>query len=256
LRSLAQQSPDLAALDRAAFLSWLGTLRLAPASRRSYLSSARVFLAWCVSEGHLGEDPSIGVAKVREPRREPRALPGRAVRALFDVLPDTRARAIVALMVGCGLRCCEVARLQMADWDRDEGTIEVRGKADNERILPLPGEVESMLELYLADRGAQGGPLILSQRDPGLGLSPTALSKLVSKWMAAAGVKRQNYDGRSAHALRHTCASDVFEGSRDLRAVQEMLGHQNLATTAIYLRRADLRRLRVAMEGRRYAVSA
>ena len=70
--------------------------------------------------------------------------------------------------------------------------------------------------------------------------------------MRRAGVKRGNYDGVSGHALRHTAASDVLDRCGDLRQVQQMLGHSSLATTAIYLRRADAGQIRAAMEGRDY----
>jgi integrase len=86
-------------------------------------------------------------------------------------------------------------------------------------------------------------------------LAPDTISGMVSEWMRAAGVKSWARDGVSAHALRHTCASDVLEHSKDLRAVQDMLGHRHLQTTSVYLRRANLDRLREAMGGRRYLVA-
>jgi site-specific recombinase XerC len=240
------------ALDRAGLLAWLGSLTLAPASRRSYLSTIKVFCRWLVAEGVLVSDPSASLSRVREPRRVPRALSLRDVRRLFDVAPDPRARAIVALMVGCGLRCCEVAGAEMADWDQDAGHIDIRGKGDHERVIPVPPEVKAILLEYLVVRGSHGGPLICSYVHPFTGVSSAHLSRMLSGWLAQAGVKRAAYDGRSAHALRHTCASDVFEFSHDLRVVQEMLGHANLSTTAIYLRRADLGRMSEAMSGRDY----
>jgi integrase len=158
------------------------------------------------------------------------------------------------LMLGCGLRAAEVAGLELADWDRNRETLFVRGKGGHERMVPVPAEVSGRLDKYLSDRGYHAGVLIGAQRPPrGSALNPSAVVKLVSGWMAAAGVKTGPYDGRSGHALRHTCASDVFETSHDLRTVQEMLGHRHLATTEIYLRHSDLDRMRAAMAGRNYA---
>ena len=257
LATLVRTCPSCVALDRQAVLRWAGSLHLDHSSRRAYVSSVRVFAAWLVAEGHLELDPTVGLARVREPPRlESRALSVKAVRALFGACPDSRGRAIVALMVGCGLRCCEVASLEMADWDRDDGSILVRGKAGHMRRLPVPDEVEAPLVEYLADRGYGPGPVIASRHAYRYGLSAAYLSALLGRWLTVAGVKERPGDGRSAHALRHTCASDVYKDSKDLRAVQEMLGHQNLNTTALYLRHTDLRRLRVAMAGRRYAASA
>lgn len=78
------------------------------------------------------------------------------------------------------------------------------------------------------------------------------VSILVGAWMQAAGIKSHRYDGVSAHALRHTAASDVLDQCNDLRAVQAMLGHRHLNTTAIYLRRTSAHQLREAMAGRSY----
>jgi integrase/recombinase XerC len=157
------------------------------------------------------------------------------------------------LMLGCGLRAAEVATLELADWDQDGQTLFVRGKGGHERMVPVPDEVAVHLDKYLTDRGRHAGILIGAQRPPrGKALNPSAVVKLVSAWMAKAGIKAGPYDGRSGHALRHTCASDVYELSKDLRTVQEMLGHQHLATTAIYLRHSNLDRMRAAMAGRDY----
>ena len=254
LTTLVAVCPAVADLTRAGVERWLGSLELAPASRRAYLSTVKGFTAWLVDEGHLSADPCARVPKVREPRRVPRALTRAQVRALLAVLPDSRAWAVVMLMLGCGLRAAEVAGLEVADWDPDGETLFVRGKGGHERMVPVPVEVAERLDKYLSDRGRHAGVLIGSQRRPyGQALNPSAIVKLASGWMAAAGIKGGPYDGRSGHALRHTCASDVYEASHDFRTVQDMLGHQHLATTAIYLRHSDLDRMRAAMAGRDYA---
>jgi integrase/recombinase XerC len=253
LVTLVAVCPEVSHLTRAGIERWLGSLQLAAASRRAYLSTVKGFTAWLVDEGHLTVDPCARVPRVREPRRMPRALSRAQVRALLEVLPDVRAWAIVMLMVGCGLRAAEVGALELADWDQGRQTLFIRGKGGHERMVPVPDEVGEHLDKLLAERGYAAGPLIVGRRRQyGQHLSPAAVSNYVSRWMADAGIKAGAYDGRSGHALRHTCASDVFEASKDLRTVQEMLGHQHLATTAIYLRHSDLDRMRAAMAGRDY----
>ena len=254
LKSLVAVCPRVTDLTRAGIDRWLGSLELLPASRRAYLSTVKGFTAWLVDQGDLTADPCARVAKVREPRRVPRALTRAQVRALLEVLPDTRAWAIVMLMLGCGLRAAEVAGLELVDWDQDSATLFVRGKGGHERMIPVPDEVTAHLDKYLGDRGHGSGPLIGSQRPPrGRAIGASAIVKLVSEWMNTAGIKKGAYDGKSGHALRHTCASDVYEASKDLRTVQEMLGHEHLATTAIYLRHSNLDRMRAAMAGRNYS---
>jgi len=241
-------------LGPSAIRDWLETIgHMSAASRRAYLSTVRTFARWLVAEELVKRDPTKGIERVKEPRRVPRAINAREVAALLGVCPDRRARAIVWLMVGCGLRCVEVARLSDGDYDEREGTIVVRGKGSHERVLPVPLEVQAAIAAYRRQHGRGTGPLIRSHHNPGAGIGHHTISKNVSTWFALAGLKGGAYDGRSAHALRHTAASDVLDHCQDVRVVQQMLGHANVSTTSVYLRRAKLGELREAMEGRPYS---
>lgn len=232
---------------------WLGTIgHLAPSTRRYQLSTVRVFCRWLIERGVIDRDPTDGLAPIRQPRAVPRALNPADVAALLRALPDQRARAIVWLMVGCGLRCCEVSRLTVSDYDPHSRTITVIGKGSHERVLPVPARVAREVDRYLDETGVVTGPLIRGAYNPSAGIGADTISKYVSRWMGDAGIKHNRRDGRSAHALRHTAASDVLDRGADLRVVQAMLGHQHLNTTSIYLRRANLGQLRAAMEGRDY----
>ena len=227
---------------------------LAPATRRCRVSKLRGFIAWLIDEGHLDTSPAAGLLKsVRQPRSVSRALSHEDIRRLFAALPDARAEAIVWLMYGNGLRCCEVANLELGDWDRDAETILVNGKGGHQRVLTVPDECGDALRRYLAGAPTTAGPIVRSYRT-GLDLSADTISGLVSDWMRAAEIKRSNRDGVSAHALRHTAASELLEACNDLRVVQEFLGHEHLQTTAIYLRRAGLSRMRTAMSARSHAL--
>jgi integrase/recombinase XerC len=201
----------------------------------------------------LGINPTFEIPVPKQPRSEPRALDADLVADLIAVVVgDTRATAIVWLMVGMGLRCCEVSSVEMANWNRSGQTMTVTGKGSHQRTLPVPPEVSGALVVYLDEYPTRSGPIIRSFRRPTQALTPDALSGMVAEWMRAASVKLAARDGRSAHALRHTAASDVLDACGDLRVVQEMLGHSNLSTTAIYLRRAGLPKMRLAMAGRQY----
>lgn len=232
---------------------WLETrTHLRPSTRRSQFSYVATFCAWLDREGLVGRNPAADLRPPRVPRSVPRALPVEAVAATLAKAPDERARAIVWLMVGQGLRCCEVAGLDLEDWDRRRRMILVRGKREEEREIPVSDEVAQALEAYLARHPASYGPLIRSYRS-GDRLKPDSISGMVSEWMRAAGVKRRARDGRSAHAFRHTCATDVLDRDPDLRLVQQLLGHRHLSTTAnVYIGPAKVARLRAAMAGRSY----
>jgi integrase/recombinase XerC len=209
-----------------------------PTTRRAYLSALRVFCAWATDEGLLETDPTAKLAKVREPRTVPRALSGPQMDRLWSVLYDDQARLIVALMSRLGLRCTEVSRLDCADYDPWNRTIRVVGKGSHERVLPTPADVSALLTVAVGNRTA--GPV--------LGLRSERISLLVSAWMQAAGLKADSYDGRSAHALRHTAASNLLDKTKDVRLVQGFLGHSSVATTDRYLRVANLDDLRAALE--------
>lgn len=246
----------LTQLTRPAVERWLGDLEVGPNTRRLNLSTVRAFCGWLVYTGVISRDPTAGV-RIRKIRAVPRALRGDDIARLIEVVDgDVRARAIIWLMVGMGLRCVEVSRLEVGDFDRAAATLFVRGKGGHERVLPVPEPVSDALVVLLRSCGATYGPVVRSRNDPNEPLTPGTISTLVSRWMRAAGIKHGRFDGTSAHALRHTAASDVLEHSGDLRAVQEMLGHADLNTTAVYLRRAGLDRLRAAMDGRDYRAGA
>lgn len=241
-------------LGTSAVEDWLATIsHLSVSTRRNYLSRVRDFTRWMVRRGTLRRDPCTDLEPIRKPRTLPRALDHAAVARLLLSLPDNRARAIVWLMVGCGLRCIEVARLSVGDYDRRAGTITVRGKFDHERLLPVPTIVAAALDAYVTNRP---GPLIRNLDAPWRGLSAKTISGYLRVWMRNAGIKSTALDGVGAHSLRHTAASDVLDRGADLRVVQQMLGHANVATTSIYLRRVKLEPMRDAMEGRDYREAA
>ena len=240
-------------LGQATIGAWQAAVgSLAPSCRRGNRSTVMAFCGWLVDEGALASNPAAKLPRVRQPRTVPRALAGADVRRLLAALPDQRAMAIIQLMVGLGLRCVEVSRLRMEDYDPAGRTVLVTGKAGHQRVLPVPTAASQALDLYLRQAGVVGGPLLGRYDRPHEPLKPGTVSKMAMEWVAAAGIKHRVHDGVSAHALRHTAASDVLDRCGDLRVVQEMLGHANLATTSRYLRRADLGKMREAMEGRDY----
>jgi integrase/recombinase XerD len=241
-------------LDYRAVEAWLADrAHLAAATRRSQFSAVHTFCAWLHRRRLIDRSPTLDVPAPKLARSVPRALPETSVARFLTACPDHRAKAIGWLMVGMGLRCVEVAGLQVGDWDRGRGLMVVQGKGSHERALPVPEPVIIAVDAYLAEHPTFTGPLVRSYRRPSCGLGADTISGLVARWMDDAGIKHRARDGVSAHALRHTAASDVLDRCKDLRVVQQMLGHQHLATTSIYLRRAALGPMREAMAGRTYA---
>jgi integrase len=133
---------------------------------------------------------------------------------------------IVGLMRNSGLRCAEVAAIRPADYDPAAAELRVRGKGRRRRFVDVLDDEADLLAARL-------------DRDPVIGLSAGRISRLVSGWMAAAGLKVEKYDGVSAHALRHTAATEYQAVCHDVRETQDFLGHANLATTDRYLAHTD-----------------
>lgn len=240
----------LTALDEPTIVAWLGLHQhLTVNTRSSYLASARQFTAWATRRGILEHDPCLHVRAGTRTRPTPRALTTRQVAAIIRACRTERDRLIVWLMVGLGLRRAEVAGLDWEDYDdRDELLVIRHAKGGDERVLPVPSVVA---EVLAESRGARFGPVVAA-RQSGRRLSPHSVGLLVSEVMRRAGVKRAAFDGVSAHALRHTFASDVLDRTGDLRDVQQLLGHASLRSTQIYLRRRSATQLRAAVEGRDY----
>jgi integrase/recombinase XerD len=228
---------------------WLAATKMGPATARSRLSQVRGFCRWLRRKGLLSTDPTLGVDGPRMPRYVPRGLKEGLVGAALGACPDSRARLIVLLMAQEGLRCLEVANLELGDVDFDERLMLVRGKGGHERVLPLTEETWGAMAEYLTEHPIYAGSLVRSYNDAHRGIDASYISTLVARWLRAAGVEA------TAHALRHTAASDMLRNGAHLRDVQAALGHVSLSTTQRYLPWV-VGDLRQAMSGRRYGPAA
>lgn len=234
-------------------LDWIATLGVSANSRASYYSICRRFARWLVAERHLRRDPFAGAPALRVPKRAPRALGRDDVDALMSAARlDRRARVVFALALDLGLRVGEIARLELGSIDMSARTVHIVGKGGHERLIPITPRAIAEIAAYHDSLGlrARSGPVVRSAVDPHVGITAAYLSVCVSQWMTAAGVKRAPWDGRSTHAMRHTCASEIADVEPDLRVVQALLGHSSIATTQVYLRALDVSSIRAAMERR------
>jgi site-specific recombinase XerD len=165
------------------------------------------------------------------------------------VTPGGLKGAVARVHDELGLRRVEVSRLDWTDVDWHARTVLVTGKGGHQRLLPLLDQVRQVLDLYVRDeRGTGPGPLLVAVH--GGRLSPHRVGTIVTTLATAAGVRRGAYDA-TAHALRHTAATDMLRHGAHLVDVQAALGHQDLTTTQRYLPMV-VDGLAVAMGGRRY----
>lgn len=219
---------------------------------RTQLSMLRSFCTWALHEGHLTIDPPAGIAAPRVRLGPPRALRADEVARVLDHCPNIRARPIVLLMVQEGLRCCEVAGLDVDDIDTAARTLLVRhGKGGRYRWLPISDETWTAIEEYGLGRS---GPLVRSLLDDRSRIGAHSTARRVAEIFTVAGLHRRAYDGRTAHARRHTTAVDLLRSGASVDQVRDFMGHSSIAVTDRYLRstvRVD--ELRAASAGRMYA---
>lgn len=195
--------------------SYLARRDWAPATRRSVRASVRLFFAWCARSGVIERDPAADLPTVIMPRSLPRPASETATAGALATT-DPRARLMVGLMAQCGLRRDEVARVRGGDLVG--GYLRITGKGQHVRMVPIPAD------LAAAIRDAGPGWTFPGQIDGHL--SARRVGEIVSATLPA---------GVTAHALRHRFATAVYARTRDIRAVQRLLGHARLDTTMIYV---------------------
>jgi integrase/recombinase XerD len=225
------------------FQSSLGPpLAIATAQRR--MSSVRSLIKFLKKEGHGPDIDLPTVDGFKRPRTLPKALSCEQLEALLAV-PDVatpgglRDRAMMELIYGAGLRVSEAVGLAISEVDFTEGAARLTGKRGKTRWSPLPSITKLWLEKYMLESRPKlqkrpSGLLLLSDTGRPL-LRQTAYKKL-ELFARRAGIEK----GVSPHTLRHTYAVHLLKGGADLRAVQELLGHESIATTQIYTQ-LDLR---------------
>lgn len=221
-----------------------------PATRHLYLSTARMFAEWLAKRKFAPGGWFDQIVMPRKPKPLPRPIAPDDVERLLAVSPDSRATLIITLQWRLGLRCAGVANLRVEDIDHIGGTLIVREKFDQERRLPILPDVRHALDGYLHEFPAKTGPLLRSRPKPWRGLTAGYISELVADLMSDAGVKARPGDGRGAHALRHSCLTEVAEATPDPFVLAELAGWASIQTAAHYVRRASTERVRAALEAR------
>lgn len=200
-------------------VDYLASTGWAPETRRAYRASLRGFYAWARATGRRLDSPADLIPPVKLPRAVPRPAPEDAFEAALQ-RADARGWLMLQLAGVCGLRRGEIARARRDDLERDLSgwSLRVKGKGGHVRMVPLPD--------WLAARilAAPLGWLFPSPTHPGP-LTPAHVGVIVSRLLPG---------GWTCHTLRHRCATRAYAATRDLRAVQDLLGHAKPETTARY----------------------
>ena len=211
--------------------------QLSERSLARLVSSLRSFFDWMVKEGYITDSPCDRVEAPKLGVYLPSVLSEDEVDSIIRCVDTSswmgkRDRAILEVLYGCGLRVSEASGLKISSVFFEHGFIRIIGKGNKERLVPIGEMAMEALEAYMEDRpapAAKADDLVFLNRY-GKSISRVSLFKIVKKYTLATGIMKEI----SPHTFRHSFATHLIEHGADLRVVQEMLGHENIATTEIY----------------------
>lgn len=231
----SETAQDLTRRDFVAALKRLSQQGLSERTLARKLSAWRQYCGWLVQSGMMDNDPTFNLKAPRLPERLPKALPQEELNHMLDSTPAddslaVRDHALFELMYGSGLRLSEIHGLDLGDVLLDEGWVSVTGKGRKERQVPLSGKSVEALRVYLSERVAADSETALFTGKNGTRLGQRQIQKRLQTW----AVQQGSGQHISPHMMRHSYASHLLQSSRNIRAVQELLGHSNLSTTQIY----------------------
>jgi integrase/recombinase XerD len=237
----AKQTPaDIELKDLQKFIKWISELGLTPSSQSRIISGIRSFYKYCSIENIVKKDPATLLEAPKLKRSLPDILSFDEIENIINEIdlstPEgTRNKAILETMYGCGLRVTELVNLRLSCLYFDVGFIRVIGKGDKERLVPIGSSAIKYINIYRNDVRVHmtvkpGNDDILFLNRRGSKLSRVMIFLLLKDLVKKAGITKNI----SPHTFRHSFATHLVEGGADLRAVQEMLGHESITTTEIY----------------------
>jgi integrase/recombinase XerD len=224
--------------DLKEFLGWYGSESTNTRTQSRVLSGIRAFYKYLLIEGEIDDNPASLLESPKIGFKLPQVLSvaeiDRIVEAIDLSKPEGhRNKAIIETLYGCGLRVSELVNLHLTDIHAGEGFVIVTGKGNKQRLVPISGKALKEIDIYKADRNHlrvihDENILFLNRR--GRRLTRAMIFTIIKDLAARAGIIKNI----SPHTFRHSFATHMVEAGADLRAVQEMLGHESILTTEIY----------------------
>ncbi|MGI4749729.1 MAG: site-specific tyrosine recombinase XerD [Janthinobacterium lividum] len=238
---MPQRKPEtITTPDLKGFINWINELGMTPASQARILSGIKAFYKFLLMENLLSHDPSEQVEAPRLTRKLPDTLSIIDIDALIGAIdlskPDgIRNKTMLEVLYSCGLRVTELTTLKISNLYLEDDFIKILGKGSKERLVPIGEQAQKMLRIYLQEirvhldiKKGQEDYVFLSKR--GALLSRVMVFMIIKALAERTGLQKNI----SPHTFRHSFATHLIEGGADLRAVQEMLGHESITTTEIY----------------------
>jgi integrase/recombinase XerD len=238
---LEGKRPDQLKLDDLQeFLAHIHDLNLKERSQARIISGIKAFYRYLLLEDLINDDPTELLEGPKLSRKLPDTLSQEEVQSIIDAIDLSKAegmrnKAILETLYGCGLRVSELIELRISNLFFDVDFIKVVGKGNKERLVPIGSDAIKFIKIYLNEirvhlniHSDYEDHLFLNRR--GKGLSRIMIFTIIKNLTETAGIKKNV----SPHTFRHSFATHLVEGGADLRAVQEMLGHESITTTEIY----------------------
>jgi len=234
--SLAKITPRLIR----AYMAWLHDQGYSRSTVARRLAAVRSWLRFLCREGRMGQNPAQGLRGPRQEKQLPHFLQPDDLTRLLNAPPANsplgiRDRAILEILYSAGLRVSELVGLNLDDFDADSGLVTVRGKGKRERLAILGPPSRKAFETWLETRpqltakNSKPNPAVFLNH-LGTRLTTRSVGRLLVKYLRSTGIDCRT----SPHTLRHSFATHMLDAGADIRSVQELLGHRNLATTQIY----------------------
>jgi integrase/recombinase XerD len=231
---------DILLGDLEQFVRWISELGMTAASQSRIISGLRNFYKYCLLEQIVSADPTVLLESPKQSRKLPDFLTFGEIEKIIGAndlsTPEgTRNKAILETLYSCGLRVSELVNLKLTALYFDVGYIRITGKGDKERLVPIGSDAIKYITIYLQNirvhipvKSGNEDIVFLNRR--GAKLSRVMIFLIIKELAKKAGIAKNI----SPHSFRHSFATHLVEGGADLRAVQEMLGHESITTTEIY----------------------
>jgi len=240
LKKIKTEPENVTAEQLNNFLKYINELGISPRSQARLISGIKAFFKYLILEDIISEDPSALIEGPRIGRKLPEILSVEEIDAIISEIDLSKAeghrnRAIIEVLYSCGLRVTELITLKISDMYLDKSYIKVRGKGDKERLVPIGARAIAEIKIYLVDRNSlpfidKNFENILFLNRRGRNLTRVMIFTIIKQLAEKAQISKSV----SPHTFRHSFATHLIEGGADLRAVQEMLGHESILTTEIY----------------------
>jgi integrase/recombinase XerD len=234
------KTPEEAALeDLQSMIACLREIGICPRSQARIVSGIKSFYRFLLLENYIQKDPTELLESPKIGLKLPEFLTLQEINDIIGSIDlslsfGQRNRAILEILYSCGLRVSELINIRLTDLYLDEGFIRVEGKGNKQRLVPVSQAAIKEINLYLLDRChiavKKGCENVLFLNQGGAALSRIMIFYIIKRQTEAAGVHKTV----SPHTFRHSFATHLLEGGANLRAIQQMLGHQKIATTEIY----------------------